>query len=318
MREQELLQHIYAANAGLPGGVIIRPGDDMGAVRIGGTDVLVTVDQVAEGVHFSLAEMPLAKIGRKAITRNLSDVAAMAAVPAGAVAAASLPRGFGEQNAQKLFDAMRATAAQYQCPLFGGDISIWNGPLIVTVTILAEAKGISPVLRAGAQAGDGIYVTGQLGGSLETVNGYTHHLDFEPRLTVARKLAERLGKNLHAMIDLSDGLAKDLGHLCQGAEKGKLGAEILETNLPLSAGAKQAAAKDGRATWQHAVGDGEDYELCLTVAGDIPVPKEIDGVPVTRIGTMREWSGQGERIQVRLADGGLAGVANLGWEHRGS
>ena len=142
MRERDLLKHIYAANAGLPADVGIPPGDDMGAVSVGGQQVLVTVDQVADGVHVDLANTPIEKTGRKAITRSLSDVAAMAAVPVGAVAAASLKRDFGEPRAEALFDAMRQTAQSYQCPLIGGDISVWDGPTILTVTVFAASDTV--------------------------------------------------------------------------------------------------------------------------------------------------------------------------------
>src|SRR5690606_30452530 len=122
------------------------------------------------------------KVARKAITRNLSDVAAMAARPSGAVVAASLPRDFGEARANELFDHMRKTAEAFGCPLFGGDLAMWDHPLLLSVTVLAEPAETAPVLRSGAKVGDIIYVTGQLGGSLQNVAGRCHHLDFEPRL----------------------------------------------------------------------------------------------------------------------------------------
>src|SRR5690349_14962557 len=101
MRELELLSHIYARNASLPGHVIVPPGDDMAVVRIGGQAVLITTDQSADGVHFDLRLTPLELAGRKAITRKLSDVAAMAALPVAAEVAACLPRDFGEQRAKE-------------------------------------------------------------------------------------------------------------------------------------------------------------------------------------------------------------------------
>src|SRR4051812_7406374 len=118
MKEFDLLHRIWSFNASLPPRVTLPPGDDMGALRLTGRDVLVTVDQVADGVHVDLRTQPLEKVGRKAIPRNLSDVAAMAARPVGAVAAAALPRGFGEARAAALFEAMRTVAAAYDCPLF--------------------------------------------------------------------------------------------------------------------------------------------------------------------------------------------------------
>ena len=125
--KNDLLRYIYRSNAVMPPGVTIPPGDDMGAVRVGDRTVLVTVDQLADGVHVNLATATLDQVGRKAVTRNLSDVAAMAVKPVGAVVAACLPRDFGEANATGLFDAMRDAAAAFDCPLVGGDIMMWDG-----------------------------------------------------------------------------------------------------------------------------------------------------------------------------------------------
>jgi thiamine-monophosphate kinase len=138
MREFDLLQHVYAANSALGAEVVIPPGDDMGGIRWGNRLLLATVDQVADGVHVQVEGTPLDLIARKAIVRNLSDVAAMAAVPLGAVAAVSLPRDFGEDRARQLADALRHHADRYHCPLFGGDVSMWDHPLLITVTVFAE------------------------------------------------------------------------------------------------------------------------------------------------------------------------------------
>src|SRR2546430_543084 len=110
MREFDLLSHIFQANDRLPPIVTIPPGDDMGAVRIGSQQVLVTVDQLVEGIHYDPATSP-EKIAHKLIARNLSDVAAMAVKPVGAVCAACLPRGMDDDRVLRLFDAMRAAAA---------------------------------------------------------------------------------------------------------------------------------------------------------------------------------------------------------------
>ena len=379
VRELSLLNHIYAANAALPPRVTIPPGDDMGAVTVGGPTpsprsggespggrgegaqstatrgitnplptlgetVLVTVDQIADGVHFRLSTTPLSRIARKAITRNLSDVAAMGAVPVAAVVAGCLPRGFGEMRANELFDHMRQVAASYDCPLIGGDISMWDHALLLSVTVLAEPRGVAPILRSGAQSGDIICVTGALGGSLEEIAlqfpegaprptcapllGYIHHLDFEPRLTVARQLASHPDIRPHCMIDLSDGLGKDLAHLCLPLPSSHLpapsshlplpsalSAELWLDKLPISRGAVQASQRDGKPPWQHALGDGEDYELCFTVspAKAARLPREIDGVPIARIGFMKP---RGETLITLVhPDGSRQPMGEQGWEH---
>ncbi len=316
VREWELLRHVFQSNACLGPRVVIPPGDDMGAVTVGGQVILVTVDQVADGVHVDLATTPIEKVGRKAITRNLSDVAAMAAKPVGCVVAASLPRTLGEPRAKALFDAMRATAGAYDCPLFGGDVSMSDAPLLLTVTVLAEPAGVDPVPRSGARPGDIVYVTGQLGGSLETVGcspPYTHHLDFEPRLNLARALASHAVTRPTSMMDLSDGLASDLRHLCQMSN---VSARVHATRLPASAGCHQAAEKSGRALWEHAVGDGEDYELLFTGPPD-SVPDEVDGVPITAVGHVEAALPEGPRVTLATGDGTIIDLAERGWEHRG-
>ncbi len=321
MRELNLLSHIYRSNNALPPHVLIPPGDDTAAIRITDPAVLVTVDQLADGVHVDLATTPLEKIARKAITRNLSDIAAMAAKPLAAVAAACLPRDFGDDRAVQLFDAMRRTAEQYNCPLVGGDIAVWDGRLLLSVTLLAQPDGVTPVTRAGSQPGDHIYVTGALGGSTHTLDGYTHHLDFEPRLNAARILAKTLTTRLHAMIDLSDGLAMDLPRLCgaDNPDQAQLQAELWVDQLPISPAARAAAQQDGRPPWQHALCDGEDYELCFTVADHPPqpsVPDQIDAVPVTRIGVIKPHDGKSPTITLKMPDGSTQPLERAGWEHK--
>ena len=368
MREFELLQHVFAANAELPARVVIPPGDDMGAIRLGGATLLVTVDQIADGVHVEVASTSLEKIGRKAITRNLSDVAAMAARPVAAVAAASLPRDFGERNATALFDAMRITAANFDCPLVGGDVSIWDHPLLLSVTIFAEPfADVAPVLRTGARPGDSIYVSGQLGGSLLTLAddsdhpamgerngyaGYTHHLDFTPRLELARTLASDPQLRPHCMIDLSDGLMSDLRHLCNAAGaneprpsgsgctasgplpdgRGSLergigdgsgprlsgipGAQVDIDRLPIAKAAALRARQTGRPVWEHAVCDGEDYELLFTHPSDA-LPQRVADVELTRIGVIVERRDAAAPVVMLQQAGATVTPAAQAWEHHG-
>lgn len=316
MRECDLLEHIYQANANLPKTVTIPPGDDMAAVRFCHMSALITVDQIADGVHFDSATTPIEKIGRKAITRNLSDVAAMAAVPVSAVVAACLPRHLGQAQTNKLFDAMRCVAESYECPLIGGDIAIWDRPLVLTVTVMASPEDIRPLLRSSATVGDMICVSGQLGGSLETIGDYTHHLDFEPRIALARALGANPDLELHAMIDLSDGLAKDLAHICRASG---VGAEILVDHLPVSSAACAISRRDHRPPWEHALDDGEDYELCFTLSSrsKSSLPRQVAGVEITPIGTIAQRDDADQpNVVVKLPDGSSLRLdPSLGWEH---
>ena len=313
MRENELLEYIYRANARLPASVTIPPGDDMAAVRVDAGDVLMAVDQLADGVHFDLASTALARVAHKAVARSVSDIAAMAGRPLACLATVALPRGYEQGPA--LYDALRDAAAAMACPLVGGDVAVWDHPMLITVTAIATpAPGIAPIRRDTARPGDRLYVTGRLGGSLESLAGQTHHLDFQPRVDLALTLAQKARPT--AMIDLSDGLAQDLPRLCAASH---VAAELDVAALPVSDAAVQRAQRTGQAAWQHALGDGEDYELLFAASADATVPAELDGVPITPIGRLLPPPGD-DATPVTLihADGRREPMAAGGWEHGGS
>lgn len=301
MRELDLLQHIYESAMPPSPGIPIPPGDDMAMVEVNGRMMLAGVDQVVSGRHFDLATTPIELIGRKSVTRSLSDVAAMAAQPVAALAAATLPPELGQARAVALFDAMRATAQRYGCPLIGGDVAIGpaGAPMICTVTVLAEPGPAGAVRRSGARPGDGVYVTGALGGSLEA-DGTGKHLTFEPRLAAALALARALGPSLHAMIDLSDGLGIDAARI---ADRSGVRIALDADRIPCAAGIG----------WQRAMADGEDYELCFVAAGD--VPDGIDSVAITAVGRVLEPDPAAPLVQVH-DQGRTLDCSNLGWEHR--
>jgi len=306
MREFELLRQVYAANTTLGDRVPIPPGDDMALVRLQGRNLLVAVDQVVAGRHVRLETTPLELVGRKAVTRSLSDIAAMAGRPVAALAAVALPPDFGDARAITLFESMRSTAAAYDCPLVGGDIAIHGDrthPLTCSVTVLAEPLGSGPVLRSGARVGDTLFVTGRLGGSVQP-DGGGRHLTFEPRLAEATELLEQLGERLHAMIDISDGLGRDAAHI---AEDSSVRIEIDVPAIPCHADVQ----------WKHAAGDGEDYELLF--AADGRVPETVGkGVPVTAIGRVVARA-EADRPLVVFRDGNeRIGGDELGWEHHAS
>src|SRR5437763_5801325 len=188
--------------------VLVGPGDDLAVLKWHADDLLIVgVDQVLDGVHFDSAVHSPLDIGRKVMNRNLSDCAAMACLPAAAVATVALPRGTGIEYAKELYIGLREAADPYYCSIVGGDTASWDGKLVVTVSILGRSGGITPITRAGAKPGDGIYVTGSLGGSL-----LGRHMTFEPRVFLAREIAKK--KRAHAMIDISDGLSRDLAQIC--------------------------------------------------------------------------------------------------------
>ncbi len=245
--------------------VLLGPGDDTAILRWpNGSNCLVTTDMLLEGSCFRLAEThpgapgagTARQIGRKAMAVNLSDIAAMAGVPIAAVVSVGLPRRGGRALAEELYLGLREMADAFDTAIVGGDTNSWDGPLVLNVTLLGEATPRGAVRRRGARPGDRLFVTGPLGGSLRG-----KHLDFTPRIREA--LALHAVVALHAMIDVSDGLAADVAHLC--AESG-CGAVLRADALPIADAARAMA--DGRSPLEHALADGEDFELVFAVSPD--------------------------------------------------
>ena len=279
----------------------IGPGDDCAAVRFGAEVVLITTDQCADGVHFILSECGGERAGYKVMARSLSDIAAMGARATAAVATVAVARGMPDGQIQAVYYGMRRAGDAFECPVVGGDVSAWDHPLLLTVTMLGEPVAGAPVRRNGAEVGDAVCVTGQLGGSL--VSG--KHLGFTPRLLAARRLVELCRP--HAMIDISDGLGADLGHICR--ESG-VGARLHAASIPVAPAA--AEREDPLAA---AIGDGEDYELLFTLpptSADRLLAQQPLDVPVSRIGEIVDAS----HVQLVHADGRVEALASTGFRHR--
>ncbi len=301
MRESSFIEWIRSQSDFDPAAVPVGPGDDMAVVQCGGESLLLTTDQVLDGVHFVLTEHGPRAAGRKAMARGLSDVAAMAAEPFAAVATVALPKGFARQGAEEIYHGLREIGDEFGCPVVGGDVGSWPGPLAISVTVLARPGAAGAVLRSTAQVGDAICVTGSLGAAWRTAR----HLTFRPRVAEAAALASQY--DLHAMIDLSDGLSVDLAHVCEASG---VGADVAAGSVPIHPDAR--GLDDPLAA---ALGDGEDYELLLTAP-----PAEADrllrdprlGVPVSRIGTIVA----GRELTLVHADGRREAIQPSGWEHR--
>lgn len=231
--------------------VQLPAGDDLAVLKWKAEDLLlVGVDQVLDGVHFDSSVHSPRAIGRKVMNRNLSDCAAMACLPAAAVATVALPKGTSIEYSKELYLGMKEAGEKFGCELVGGDTASWDGKLCFTVSILGRSAGIAPVRRSGARAGDWIFVTGRLGGSLAG-----RHMEFTPRIATGRKLAA-MG-NISAMIDISDGLSRDIRHIC---EQSGVGAIIRAASIPIHDDAI-AMRRDGHSPLEHALHDGEDHEL---------------------------------------------------------
>jgi len=297
--ELALLEWLRKRHRFDPQRVPIGIGDDMAAVRSAADLVLASTDMLLDGVHFDTAAHSLQQIGHKAVACGLSDCAAMAVLPTCALTSVVLPRGWSMQQAKDLFDAMAATADAFDCPLVGGDITSWDHPLAIDVSILARPHGRRPpIRRSGARIGDAIWVTGRLGASLAG-----HHLEFRPRIPQALALARCLEDQLHAMIDISDGLALDMWRLCQASG---CGAE-LETHALLRVASASAQSPPAE-TLEHVLHDGEDFELLLAASGS-PQDARLD-CDITRIGRVVP-SG----LTLCHPDGRTEPIAPRGYEH---
>ncbi len=285
-------------------GVLVGPGDDAAVLAPPTRPLLITTDMLLEGSCFVLAEAGAKRVGRKAIAINLSDIAAMAGQPVAAVVSLGLPRDGGRALAEQLYEGMREAADAFDCPIVGGDTNSWNGSLVISVTIIGEATERGAVTRSGARPGDWIFVTGPLGGSI-----LGKHLDFTPRVREALEMHRHA--DLHAMIDISDGLAQDLHHIC---EESNCGALLRAESIPISDAARELAARDGRSPLDHALSDGEDFELVFTVSKEdgerLLREQPIAGIHLSHIG---EIVAEGFWIEEA---GARRALEPRGYEHR--
>ena len=257
----DLLTHRLPANDA----VKVGPGDDCAVLNLGVANrfVLFKTDAIVEGVHFT-RDAPPDRIGHKALARALSDIAAMAGTPSAAVITLALPKDFEPKFVQRIYAGMNALARRHHVAIVGGETTANPAGILISVALIGLVAKDKCVLRRGALAGDAIFVTGELGGSIAG-----RHLDFEPRLSEARWLAEHFP--IHCMIDVSDGLAGDLRHLLTASQ---VGAELLAKAIPLSHAAKLRARSSSLAKPPvlAALSDGEDFELLFTVASSDAVP----------------------------------------------
>ena len=277
-------------------------GDDCAVWQPSGAQLLLTTDVLMEDVDFRVDETTPQLIGRKAMAVNLSDIAAMAGRPLAALVGVALPKSRGFDFARDVHAGLQSLAEEFDVAIIGGDTNTWDGRLVISVTLIGEATERGPVRRSGAKPGDWLFVTGPLGGSI-----LGHHLTFTPRIREALELHRLV--DLHAMIDLSDGLAADLYHLL---DESHVGATLLTDAVPISDDAHHM--NDGRSPLDHALSDGEDFELLFTVSPDdgrrlLSMPGEK---LATQIGTIDAAPG----CRIQRPNGDIEQLARGGWEHR--
>lgn len=283
-------------------------GDDCAVFLPGaGSRILVTTDPILWGRHFDENSAP-EEAASKLLKRNLSDIAAMGGRPRIAVISLLLPPSTSLEWLERFHHGLRESSLRYTVPISGGDISQTDGLLAACMTLIGETTAGRALTRAGAAAGDRLFVTGALGGSL-----LGHHLSFEPRLAEGQWLAAR--PEVTAAIDISDGLAKDLPSLLPANGE----AELLAEAIPISESAKHMAEKSGRPRLFHALCDGEDYELLITVDGQSAARlladwKNAFGTALTCIGTVAPRAPDSDEPLLRGLPTGLAEAVH-GYEH---
>lgn len=292
--------------------VVAGPGHDCAVLRWqAGQDLAFKIDQVVEGTHFLRSGPEAAtarRIGWKAMAKACSDIAASGFWPVAATVAVHLNEADPEAWALELHAGLAACCERYGFALAGGDLTSGGGHVSVCVSLIGAGPAGGAWLRGGAKPGDWLLVTGQLGGSRGG-----KHLDFEPRLPEARRIRERANGGVRACIDITDGLARDAGHLC---EESHCGVEVDASALPVAPAAEAAARQDGRGALEHVLSDGEDFELLLAVepAAAAKLLQTWDhATPLWRIGTILPLAG-GRRL--KLPDGSTQPLPDVGYEHR--
>ncbi|MBJ7355475.1 MAG: thiamine-phosphate kinase [Thermoleophilaceae bacterium] len=308
MTEQDRIHSLVARFGASADRIVVPSGDDAAVVRADGAVSVTSIDAVVEGVHFELPAWPLEAVGRKAVAAALSDLAAMGASAGEVYVAAGLPKELSEAGFDALCDGIAAAAEECGAGVAGGDLSS-AGELWLSVTVVGYAATDDAVVtRAGAQPGDAIVVTGALGGSaraIELIAAGTDSADPRlmkqfapiPRFAAGAALAAH---GATAMIDISDGLARDAG---QVGDASGVQLTIELASVPLAAGIEDAA---------FAAASGEEYELLATLPqGQVEFAKSAvaeTGTTLTVIGQVTEGTGaellnvDGARLEIRGFD----------------
>lgn len=309
LRERQLIATIRRLAGSLPDGLGI--GDDCAVIDLPkGHEALVTTDFSLENIHFRREWHPADSVGWRCLARGLSDIAAMGGEPRAAFLSLALPRELPQEWVDKFVAGFLKLARSCSVRLAGGDTAESPAGVLADIVVLGSIAKGKAVLRSDAQVGDFVYVTGMLGTSVAALEllregkrlrpkAHLRHFYPDPRLRVGRYLREK--KLASAMIDTSDGLSVDLGHIC---DESKVGAVIYAESLPRPPGPRGL---------QFALHGGEDYELLFTAAAKKDVGDEIDGVPVARIGEIV----RGDAIRVADAEGKTQLLQSAGWEHFG-
>lgn len=309
--------------------IVVGIGDDVAVLGSQGDElILATVDSQVENIHFLRDRITPWQLGRRSLAVNLSDIAAMGGTPEHALVSLALPRETEVAWVEELYRGIREEADRAGVAVVGGNMARSPWGVFIDVCVLGRVRREHLLLRSGARPGDRVLVTGWLGDSAAglrlvldaglAVTGaerewlLNRHLTPTPRLAESGVIA-RSGRAT-AMIDVSDGLSSDIGHIC---DRSRVGVYIWAGYLPISAAAARVAELTGTPAWQLALAGGEDYELCFTAPADAveelkAAVAAATGTPVTVVG---EIVPAAEKRQLILPDGREVPLEPRGWEH---
>ncbi len=294
-------------------------GDDCAVIEGKDQDWLVTTDALFEDVHFSLDHTTARFLGRKSLSVNLSDIAAMGGEPLYYTVGLGVPKDFPVAHLEELYGGLKEVGKESGTLLIGGDTCASRSGLVLSVTVVGRAEKGRAISRRGAKDGDAVYVTGTFGDSAlgleclrrgKTGGKYApfvlRHNDPKAKIGMGSWLANT--KMVSSMIDVSDGLLADLSHI---ADSSRAGFEIAADSVPVSKGLAEVARELGLSAGELALTGGEDYELIFTVKGDRI--QDFSAVfPVMRIGTI---VGNAGRRVVLDEKGGLVKLSKGGFDH---
>jgi thiamine-monophosphate kinase len=309
LAEKALIRRIRARV--IRGAALVKGiGDDSAVLRVPtGHELLVTTDLMVENVHFRRDWQSPETIGQRCLTRGLSDIAAMGGQARACFISLALDRDVPQAWVDKFLSGLLRWAKRFKVPLAGGDTAESPWGIHADIVVVGSVPRGEAVLRSGAKAGDRIYVTGRLGAGASAIasfvarkpGGDARRSTYQPlpRLAVGAWLREK--RVASAMIDISDGLSTDLGHIC---EESRVGAEIEEAAIP-----RAFVAQGKKVLLEMALHGGEDYELLFTSSKKAPA--RIAGVEVSHIGKITRGGG----MQIRDAEGQLRRLEIRGWEH---
>ena len=310
--ERQLIEAIRrAATKTVNPAVIFGIGDDCAVLQMpAGLHLLVTTDMCVEDIHFRREWHPAKSVGHRCLARGLSDIAAIGGEPLACFLSLALPTNLPQRWVSEFMAGLLGLAHQFKTPLSGGDTSAAE-KITADIIVLGKVPASEALLRSKARPGDLIYVTGELGGSASTLRQLylrgkkaakagDRHFYPMPRVAIGRWLQKN--KLATAMIDISDGLSVDLGHLC---EESKVDGVVSLKAIPVARGADLSLALHG----------GEDYELLFTAPKLAKLPRRIGGVPITEIGEIRARSDKKTTVKSIDSVGLLKPLKPAGWEH---